>query len=143
MNPALLIYVLQATAGTHTVGGGGGTGSFSNEHSGEQSAPHTFVPFGEGDVSGLPRMSDERLERRIEGHVDLTSNHRTRHALMETMNDVFDEVFSLVITTFPETGMPNHNVSVLRGRLNLQVSWNGFFPWLEPSARCPPTSTSP
>ena len=76
------------------VGGGGETGSFSNEHSGEQSAPHTFVPFGEEDVSGLPSIADERLERRIEGHVDLTSNHRTRHALMETMNDVFDEVFA-------------------------------------------------
>ena len=26
--------------------------------------------------------------------MDLTSNHRTRHDLMETMNDMFDEVFS-------------------------------------------------
>ncbi|MEL0331115.1 MAG: UvrD-helicase domain-containing protein [Candidatus Poseidoniales archaeon] len=76
------------------VGGGGETGSFSNEHSGEQSAPHTFVPFAEEDVSGLPSISDERLERRLEGHVDLTSNHRTQHALMETMNDIFDEVFA-------------------------------------------------
>ena len=76
------------------VGGGGETGSFSNEHSGEQSAPHTFVPFADEDVSGLPSISDERLERRLEGHVDLTSNHRTQHALMETMNDIFDEVFA-------------------------------------------------
>ena len=76
------------------VGGGGETGSFSNLHDGEPSAPHTFVPFAEEDQEGRPAIAGERLVRRSEGHVDLTSNHRTRHDLMETMNDMFDEVFS-------------------------------------------------
>ena len=75
------------------VGGGGETGSFSNEHDGAVSAPHTFVPFDEEDDDGLQTITDERLLRRTEGHIDLTSNHRTRHDLMETMNDMFDEVF--------------------------------------------------
>ena len=75
------------------VGGGGETGSFSNEHSGEVSAPHTFVRFDEEDQAGQPTIVGHRLLRRAEGHVDLTSNHRTRHDLMETMNDMFDEVF--------------------------------------------------
>ena len=75
------------------VGGGGETGSFSNEHSGESSAPYTHVPFDEEDVETAPQITGERLQRRSEGHIDLTSNHRTRHNLMETMNDMFDEVF--------------------------------------------------
>lgn len=75
------------------VGGGGETGSFSNEHTGEVSAPHTFVRFADEDRDGQPDITGQRLLRRSEGHVDLTSNHRTRHDLMETMNDVFDEVF--------------------------------------------------
>ena len=75
------------------VGGGGETGSFSNQHDGEGSAPYTHVRFDEEDESGLPSIAGERLQRRTEGHIDLTSNHRTRHNLMETMNDMFDEVF--------------------------------------------------
>lgn len=75
------------------IGAGGLTGSFSNEHTGEESAPHTFVPFEEEDVEGQPAITGDRLVRRQEGHIDLTSNHRTRHDLMETMNDMFDEVF--------------------------------------------------
>ena len=75
------------------VGGGGETGSFSNEHTGEVSAPHTFVRFDQEDQDGLPAITGTRLLRRAEGHVDLTSNHRTRHDLMQTMNDMFDEVF--------------------------------------------------
>ena len=55
------------------VGGGGETGSFSNEHSGEVSAPHTFVRFDEEDQAGLPAIVGPRLLRRAEGHVDLTS----------------------------------------------------------------------
>ena len=75
------------------VGGGGETGSFSNEHTGEVSAPHTFVSFADEDRNDQPAITGQRLLRRTEGHVDLTSNHRTRHNLMETMNDIFDEVF--------------------------------------------------
>jgi ATP-dependent exoDNAse (exonuclease V) beta subunit len=75
------------------VGSGGETGSFSNEHDGLLSAPHTHVPYGEEDNPDRPAIEGERLQRRREGHIDLTSNHRTRHNLMETMNDIFDEVF--------------------------------------------------
>ncbi|MDA0925304.1 MAG: UvrD-helicase domain-containing protein, partial [archaeon] len=75
------------------VGAGGETGSFSNKHTGEGSAPYTHVPFADEDDTTLPSITGERLVRRAEGHVDLTSNHRTRHDLMETMNDMFDEVF--------------------------------------------------
>ena len=75
------------------VGGGGETGSFSNEHTGEASAPYTHVPFHAEDVDTAPPITGERLERRSEGHIDLTSNHRTRHNLMESMNAMFDEVF--------------------------------------------------
>jgi ATP-dependent exoDNAse (exonuclease V) beta subunit len=75
------------------VGAGGETGSFSNEHTGEGSAPYTHVPFADEDDTTFPSITGERLVRRTEGHVDLTSNHRTRHDLMETMNDMFDEVF--------------------------------------------------
>ena len=75
------------------VGGGGEKGSFSNEHTGEASAPYTHVPFHAEDVDTAPPITGERLQRRSEGHIDLTSNHRTRHNLMETMNGIFDEVF--------------------------------------------------
>ena len=75
------------------VGAGGETGSFTNEHTGEGSAPYTHVPFSEEDDPTQPPISGERLVRRTEGHVDLASNHRTRHDLMETLNDMFDEVF--------------------------------------------------
>ena len=75
------------------VGSGGETGSFSNEHEGLPSAPHTHLAFNQDDDASRPDVEGERLQRRREGHIDLTSNHRTRHDLMETMNDLFDEVF--------------------------------------------------
>ena len=95
-NESRLDHLRQAGCGRdpRPVGGGGETGSFSNLHDGEVSAPHTFVPFAEEDQENLPAITGLRLTRRSEGHVDLTSNHRTRHDLMETMNDLFDEVFS-------------------------------------------------
>lgn len=75
------------------VGAGGETGSFTNQHDGTVSAPHEHVRFDLEDDPALPAIIGERRQRRSEGHVDLTSNHRTRHDLMETMNDIFDEVF--------------------------------------------------
>ena len=75
------------------VGAGGEAGSFSNEHDDEGSAPHSFVAFDRNDDGEAGSVTGERLLRRHEGHIDLTSNHRTRHNLMETMNDIFDDVF--------------------------------------------------
>jgi ATP-dependent exoDNAse (exonuclease V) beta subunit len=75
------------------VGAGGEGGSFSNLHDGAVSAPHEHVPFDREDDPSLPAIEGDRRQRRSEGHVDLTSNHRTRHDLMRTMNDLFDEVF--------------------------------------------------
>jgi len=94
-NETRLNHLRQAGCGRdpRPVGSGGETGSFSNEHSGETSAPHTHLPFDQEDEASLPAIQGERLFRRSEGHIDLTSNHRTRHNLMETMNDLFDEVF--------------------------------------------------
>ena len=45
----LAIFVIGVWTGSEPVGGGGETGSFSNLHDGEPSAPHTFVPFAEED----------------------------------------------------------------------------------------------
>ena len=75
------------------VGAGGEGGSFSNAHETRASAPHSFVPLNRDDGEEGAPISGERLQRRREGHIDLTSNHRTRANLMETMNALFDEVF--------------------------------------------------
>lgn len=128
-NDTRLDHLRQAGCGRdpRPVGAGGETGSFSNEHTGEESAPHTFVPFNEEDVEGQPAITGDRLLRRIEGHIDLTSNHRTRHDLMESMNDMFDEVFDLVITRFPATGMLKPNASALHVTLKIRACWNGSY----------------
>lgn len=76
------------------VGAGGETGSYSNDHDVKESAPHTYVPYDWEDGQTTSSITGERLERRQQGHIDLTSNHRTRPNLMETMNEIFDEVFS-------------------------------------------------
>ena len=53
---------------------------------------HVEVGFEDG--SGYVELvSDERRARRLLGHIDLTSNHRTLHNLMRTMNGLFDDVF--------------------------------------------------
>jgi ATP-dependent exoDNAse (exonuclease V) beta subunit len=110
------------------VGGGGETGSFSNEHSGETSAPYTHVRFDEEDQSGLPAIAGERLERRSEGHIDLTSNHRTRHNLMETMNDMFDEVFDPRYHELPG----DWHAEPQRLRPARELEDPGVFEWLLP-----------
>jgi ATP-dependent exoDNAse (exonuclease V) beta subunit len=76
------------------VGAGGETGSYTNEHGAGTSAPHSYVSYAWEDGETTSTITGERLERRQEGHIDLTSNHRTRPNLMESMNDIFDEVFS-------------------------------------------------
>ena len=76
------------------IGAGGETGSYSNEHEVEGSAPHSYVPYAWEDGQTTSTIIGERLERRQQGHIDLTSNHRTRPNLMETMNEIFDEVFA-------------------------------------------------
>ena len=83
------------------VGAGGEGGSFSNDHTITVSAPHSFVRLDIEDGETTPSIDGERLFRRQEGHIDLTSNHRTRANLMNTMNDVFDEVFDPVHHDLP------------------------------------------
>jgi len=82
-------------------GAGGHIGSFSNEHnstsSKEESLPWQFVSVEfEDSPKGTKKyiqVSSERQNRRLLGHIDLTSNHRTLHNLMRTMNGIFDDVF--------------------------------------------------
>ncbi len=83
------------------VGAGGEIGSFSNQHSQKsgvvKSKPwsHISAEF-EDSPKGTKhyiQVSKQRLENRNLGHIDLTSNHRTLHNLMETMNGIFKDVF--------------------------------------------------
>lgn len=90
-------------------GAGGEIGSFSNQHSSTgpkiESKPweHVCAEFEDSpkDVKKYIPVSKERLSRRILGHIDLTSNHRTLHNLMRTMNGIFDDVFDSRHYTLP------------------------------------------
>ena len=53
---------------------------------------HVSVAF-EDDEDALKPVDNIRRERRTLGHIDLTSNHRSLHNLMRTMNGMFDDVF--------------------------------------------------
>ena len=53
---------------------------------------HVSVAF-EDDEDTFTPVDTIRRERRILGHIDLTSNHRTLHNLVRTMNGMFDDVF--------------------------------------------------
>ena len=44
------------------------------------------------DENGVP-VSEEHKESRRLGHIDLTSNHRTEHNLLRTLNGLFNDVF--------------------------------------------------
>jgi len=110
------------------VGAGGEHGSYSNEHDGEISAPHTFVPLGAEDGEETITITGERLQRRREGHIDLTSNHRTRHDLMETMNDIFDEVFDERYHELPG----DWHAEPQRLRPARQTDQGGLLEWLLP-----------
>lgn len=73
----------------------GGGNSFSNQHEGGKSGPQQWkhVAAGIEDDTTTP-ISSERFIQRQDGHIDLTSNHRTLHNLLHTMNGIFDDVFS-------------------------------------------------
>ncbi len=83
------------------VGAGGEIGSFSNQHSPESSVreskpwSHISAEFEDSPkgVKNYIHVSKQRLENRNLGHIDLTSNHRTLHNLMDTMNGIFKDVF--------------------------------------------------
>ena len=53
---------------------------------------HVSIAFEDGE-DALNPIDDVRRERRQLGHIDLTSNHRSLHNLMRTMNGMFDDVF--------------------------------------------------
>jgi ATP-dependent exoDNAse (exonuclease V) beta subunit len=73
----------------------GGGNSFSNQHDtgAESPQPWTHIPAGiEDDKSTF--IPPTRFLQRQEGHIDLTSNHRTLHNLVHTLNGVFEDVFN-------------------------------------------------
>jgi ATP-dependent exoDNAse (exonuclease V) beta subunit len=78
------------------VGDGASGNAFTNKHNDkEKSAPHTYIHFAAGDDEEGKFITDlDRIQRRREGHIDLTTNYRTNSHLLEFMNDVFDDVFS-------------------------------------------------
>ena len=90
-------------------GAGGEIGSFSNQHSSTEpkieSKPwdHVCAEFEDSPkgVKTYVQVSKERLNRRLLGHIDLTSNHRTLHNIMRTMNGIFDDVFDSRHYTLP------------------------------------------
>lgn len=110
------------------VGAGGESGSFSNDHAVTSSAPHSFVRLDVEDGQTTPSITGERLLRREEGHVDLTSNHRTRANLMNSMNDVFDEVFDAVHHDLPG----DWHAEPQRLRPARQTDEGGVLEWLLP-----------
>ncbi|MCS5533911.1 MAG: UvrD-helicase domain-containing protein [Candidatus Poseidoniaceae archaeon] len=74
----------------------GGGDSFSNEHKTGKTGPQpwTHIPAEIEDDEFTPILLKSRIQQRQEGHIDLTSNHRTLHNLMYTMNGIFDDVFN-------------------------------------------------
>ena len=60
---------------------------------------YNSVAFKDGSESIL--VDDEKRDRRSMGHIDLTSNFRTRHDLMNTFNHLFEDVFNLRHHKFP------------------------------------------
>ena len=110
------------------VGAGGEGGSFSNEHTITASAPHSFVRLDVEDGETTPSITGERLLRRQEGHIDLTSNHRTQSNLMNMMNDVFDEVFDPIHHDLPG----DWHAEPQRLRPARQTNEGGVLEWLLP-----------
>ena len=77
------------------VGDGAFGQAFTNEHGQtEKSAPYTFVHVARNDADGSMMTDLERVQRRREGHIDLTTNYRTKSHLLHFLNDVFEDVFS-------------------------------------------------
>ena len=82
-------------------GSGGEQLAFSNKH--DKSAKETVskpweaVPFGFGDISlangKYETLAPDHKRRRELGHIDLTSNHRTSHDVLLTLNGIFTDVF--------------------------------------------------
>ena len=74
----------------------GGGNSFSNQHDAGKVGPQpwTHIPAGIEDDESTPILLKSRFLQRQEGHIDLTSNHRTLHNLVYTMNGIFDDVFN-------------------------------------------------
>jgi len=52
-----------------------------------------YIPTDIEDDNSTPILLPERKSQRQEGHIDLTSNYRTLHNLVHTLNGVFEDVF--------------------------------------------------
>jgi len=88
---------------------------------------HVSVAF-EDDEDALKPVDEVRRERRTLGHIDLTSNHRSLHNLMRTMNGMFDDVFDQRHYVLP--GDWHAEPQQLRPARNSEVS--GALEWLVP-----------
>lgn len=72
---------------------GGGHSFLSALYKGaKHSEPWTHIPAGIEDDESTPIPTTRFLQRQ-EGHIDLTSNYRTLHNLVHTLNGVFRDVF--------------------------------------------------
>ena len=72
---------------------GGGHSFISALYKGAaHSEPWTHIPAGIEDDESTPILNPRFLQRQ-EGHIDLTSNYRTLHNLVHTLNGVFRDVF--------------------------------------------------
>ena len=111
------------------VGDGASGNAFTNKHSdGKKSAPFSYVHVAERDDDESSFMTDlEWVQRRREGHIDLTTNYRTRSHLLEFMNDVFDDVFS----PRHETIVGNWYADAQRLRPG-RTDGGGYLEWLLP-----------
>jgi len=111
------------------VGDGASGNAFTNKHNDkEKSAPHTYIHFAAGDDEEGKFITDlDRIQRRREGHIDLTTNYRTNSHLLEFMNDVFDDVFS----PRHETIVGNWYAEPQRLRPGRNQS-GGYLEWLVP-----------
>ena len=107
----------------------GGGNSFSNQHGAGKasSQPWTHIPEGIEDDESTP-IPAQRFLQRQEGHIDLTSNHRTLHNLLYTMNGIFDDVFNQRHQALPgDWHAKSQPLNPARDDDN-----NGIFEWLLP-----------
>ena len=73
---------------------GGGHSFISALYKGAtHSEPWTHIPAGIEDDESTPIPPKRELQRQ-EGHIDLTSNYRTLHNLVHTLNGIFRDVFA-------------------------------------------------
>ena len=84
------------------IGAGGELGSFiraSDYSREEQSSSWDYVSFGRDDA-GMA-LEDSTRQERAEGHIQLRTNFRTAPALLQTLNNMFEDTFDSRHHQFP------------------------------------------